>query len=102
MLYNNESSERAHKSVDQAGDSETDVTGEHEGGHFVSFVESEGKLWKLEESRGSSRERGLLSADKYVLSPRALEISIMGIVKMNVDEGREHPEFSCVALARKP
>jgi ubiquitin carboxyl-terminal hydrolase L3 len=101
MLYNSEPFERAHKSVEQVGDSEADMTGEREGGHFVSFVKSGGNLWELEGSRQGPVNRGLLSDDEDVLSPRALEMGIKKIIKLNADAGRENLGFSCIALARK-
>jgi ubiquitin carboxyl-terminal hydrolase L3 len=101
MLYNSRPFELAHKSVEQAGDSAADLTGEREGGHFVSFVKSGGKLWELEGSRMGPLERGDLSDDEDVLSPRALDIGIKRIIKLNA-EGREKDLlFSCIALARR-
>ncbi|KAK0729897.1 ubiquitin carboxyl-terminal hydrolase [Lasiosphaeris hirsuta] len=101
LLYNSEPFERAHKSVEQAGDSEADLTGEREGGHFVSFVKSGGKLWELEGSRKGPLERGSLAHDEDVLSPRALDMGIKRIIKLNTDGGGENLQFSCIALARR-
>lgn len=104
MLYNSEPFELAHKSVEMAGDSYADPTGEREGGHFVSFVKSGGKLWELEGSRKGPQERGSLADDEDVLSPRALDIGIRRIIKLNADGGGggESLRFSCIALARRP
>lgn len=99
MLYNNEPFELAHKSVEQAGDSYADMTGKLEGGHFVSFVKSGGKLWELEGSRMGPLERGSLADDEDVLSPRALELGIKRIIKLNADGGGDDLRFSCIALA---
>ncbi len=103
MLYNSEPFELAHKSVEQAGDSDVDPTGEREGGHFVSFVKSGGKLWELEGSRHGPLERGSLADDEDVLSPRALEMGIKRIIKLNAEGGGGGGNlcFSCIALARK-
>ncbi|KAH9904776.1 ubiquitin carboxyl-terminal hydrolase [Xylariomycetidae sp. FL2044] len=101
MLYDSEPFERAHKSVEMAGDSEADPTGEREGGHFVSFVKSDGKLWELEGSRKGPLDRGSLADDEDVLSPRALEMGIKRIINLNAD-GNENLSFSCIALARRP
>jgi ubiquitin carboxyl-terminal hydrolase L3 len=100
MLYNSRPFELAHKSVEQAGDSTADLTGEREGGHFVSFVKSGGKLWELEGSRMGPLERGDLSDDEDVLSPRALDMGIKRIIKLNA-EGEKDLLFSCIALARR-
>lgn len=101
MLYNSEPFERAHKSVEECGDSYSDSKVERDGGHFVSFVKSGGKLWELEGSRKGPLERGVLDDDEDVLSPRALEMGLKRIVKLNADEGGESLLFSCIALARR-
>tara|TARA_R110002003_G_scaffold95_1_gene7239 strand:- start:16800 stop:17501 length:702 start_codon:yes stop_codon:yes gene_type:complete len=102
MLYNSELFERAHKSVELAGDSYADLTGERDGGHFVSFVKSGGKLWELEGDRMGPLDRGSLADDEDVLSPRALDMGIKRIIKLNADGGGEDLRFSCIALARRP
>jgi ubiquitin carboxyl-terminal hydrolase L3 len=101
MLYNNGPFELAHKSVELAGDSAADPTGEREGGHFVSFVKSGGKLWELEGSRMGPLERGSLADDEDVLNPPALDMGIKRIIKLNADGGGEDLSFSCIALARR-
>ncbi|KAK0621980.1 ubiquitin carboxyl-terminal hydrolase [Bombardia bombarda] len=102
MLYNCEPFEVAHRSVEQAGDSVADLTGEKEGGHFVSFIKSGGKLWELEGSRMGPLERGSLADDEDVLSPRALEMGIKRIIELNnTDGGGKSLCFSCIALARR-
>lgn len=103
MLYNNEAFEIAHKSVQEAGDSHVDSTLERNGGHFVSFVKSGGKLWELEGSRKGPLDRGDLRDDEDVLSPRALEVGIKRIIKLDTSGGAGGDElrFSCIALARK-
>jgi ubiquitin carboxyl-terminal hydrolase L3 len=101
MLYNSEPFERAHKSVEQAGDSYANPTSERDGGHFVSFVKSGGKLWELEGSRKGPLERGSLADDEDVLSPRALDMGIKRIIKLNTEGGGEDLRFSCIALARR-
>ncbi|KAI0453587.1 putative ubiquitin carboxyl-terminal hydrolase [Xylaria acuta] len=101
LLYNSEPFERAHKSVELAGNSAADPTGEREGGHFVSFVKSGGKLWELEGSRMGPLDRGSLSNDEDVLSPRALDMGIGRIIKLNTEAGGRDLLFSCIALARR-
>jgi ubiquitin carboxyl-terminal hydrolase L3 len=68
----------------------------------VSFVKSGGKLWELEGDRMGPLERGSLADDEDVLSPRALDMGIKRIIKLNADGGREDLRFSCIALARRP
>ncbi|KAL1306316.1 hypothetical protein AAFC00_004396 [Neodothiora populina] len=101
MLYNSEPFELAHKSVERAGDSYADLTGEREGGHFVCFVKSGGKLWELEGSRMGPLDRGSLADNEDVLSPRALDMGIKRIIKLNEEEEGEELRFSCTALARR-
>lgn len=101
MLYNSEPFELAHKSVEQAGDSYADPTDERDGGHFVSFVKSGGKLWELEGDRKGPLERGSLADDDDILSPRALDMGIKRIIKLNTDGGGGGLLFSCIALARR-
>ncbi|KAI8815497.1 ubiquitin carboxyl-terminal hydrolase [Cladochytrium replicatum] len=100
MLYSSDAFEIAHKSVEQSGDSFID-NGERDGGHFVSFVKSGGKLWELEGSRMGPLDRGSLGEDEDVLSPRALEMGIKRIIKLIAQEGGESLLFSCIALARR-
>ncbi|KAF2872453.1 ubiquitin carboxyl-terminal hydrolase [Massariosphaeria phaeospora] len=102
MLYNSEPFELAHKSVEQAGDSYADPADKRDGGHFVSFVKSDGKLWELEGDRKGPLERGSLADDEDVLSPRALDLGIKRIIKLNADGGGGDLRFSCIALARRP
>lgn len=102
MLYNSEPFELAHKSVEQAGDSYADPTDERDGGHFVSFVKSGGKLWELEGDRKGPLERGSLADDEDVLSPQALDMGIKRIIKLDTDGGGVGLLFSCIALARRP
>lgn len=99
MLYNNEPFEIAHKSVEEAGQSHTSPGDGRDGGHFVSFVKSGGKLWELEGDRKGPLDRGILDDDEDVLSPRALDMGIKRIIKMNADGGGESLLFSCIALA---
>ncbi|KAL4756678.1 ubiquitin carboxyl-terminal hydrolase [Aspergillus foveolatus] len=100
ILYNSEPLGLAHKSVEQAGDSSADPTSERDGGHFVTFVKSGGKLWELEGSRKGPLERGSLADDEDILSPRALDMGIRRIIELNADAGAENLLFSCTALAR--
>lgn len=102
MLYHYEPFERAHKSFESAGDTPVPVGRDHAGQHFVAFVKAEGKLWELEGDRKGPLERGDLAEDEDVLSPRALELGLGRIIKLEKDNGGEDLRFSCIALARKP
>lgn len=99
MLYNCEPLEIAHKSVESAGDTPVDPADEREGGHFVTYVKSEGKLWELEGSRKGPLNRGELKDDEDVLSPVALDLGIKRIIRLCQEGGEENLQFSCIALA---
>lgn len=101
MLYNSVPFERAHKSVEEAGDTLALPVAEDAGQHFVAFVKAEGKLWELEGSRKGPLERGSLADDEDVLSPRALEMGLKRIMRLESDAGGGDLRFSCIALARK-
>lgn len=101
MLYNNVPFELAHKSVEEAGDTLAIPVAENTGQHFVTFVKTEGKLWELEGSRKGPLERGSLADDEDVLSPRALDMGLKRVMRLESDAGGEDLRFSCIALARK-
>ena len=100
MLYDSEPFERAHKSVEEAGDTRAIPAAEHTGQHFVAFVKAEGKLWELEGSRKGPLDRGSLADDEDVLSQRALDMGLQRIISLNSDKGTD-VRFSCIALACK-
>ncbi|KAF2756318.1 ubiquitin carboxyl-terminal hydrolase-like protein isozyme L3 [Pseudovirgaria hyperparasitica] len=101
MLYDNGSFETAHKSVELVGDTSAAHMDGHAGQHFVSYVKSKGKLWELEGSRKGPIDRGELAEDEDVLSPRALELGLKRIMKVESDAGGGDLRFSCIALSRK-
>ena len=100
MLYNSKPFELAHKSVEEAGDTLAIPVAENTGQHFVAFVKGEARLWELEGSRKCPLDRGSLADNEDVLSPRALEMGLKRIMRLNSDEGGD-VRFSCIALARK-
>ncbi|PWY70508.1 ubiquitin carboxyl-terminal hydrolase [Aspergillus heteromorphus CBS 117.55] len=101
MLYNNVPFEIAHKSVENVGDSPALPSAEHTGQHFVSFVKADGRLWELEGSRKGPLERGSLAENEDVLSPRALDMGLKRIMRLEREAGGEDLRFSCIALARR-
>ena len=101
MLYDSVPFEVAHRSVEEAGDTLAKPVAEDTGQHFVAFVKAEGKLWELEGSRKGPLDRGSLADDEDVLSPRALEMGLKRIMRLERDAGGEDLRFSCIALARK-
>jgi ubiquitin carboxyl-terminal hydrolase L3 len=102
MLYDSEAFEEAHQSVAGLGDTADPGIGSGpRGQHFVAYVKSNGHLWELEGSRGGPLDRGELGEDEDVLSPRALDLGLKRIIKLELDSGGQDPRFSCIALAPK-
>ncbi|KAK3319378.1 ubiquitin carboxyl-terminal hydrolase [Apodospora peruviana] len=102
MLYDHKGFERAHKAVEEGGD--TIVREDHEGGHFVAFVKTDdGKLWELEGGRNGPIVRGELGEGEDVLSQRALGMGLRRIIELEKGDGPDGGDlrFSCLALARK-
>ncbi|KAK7737448.1 hypothetical protein SLS53_006521 [Cytospora paraplurivora] len=104
LLYDSEPFETAHKSVADLGDTIAPLgkEGHHVGHHFVSFVKADdGHLWELEGSRKGPIDRGELAEDEDVLSPRALDLGIRRVIRLNQDAGIDDLRFSITALAPK-
>ncbi|KAG7292513.1 hypothetical protein NEMBOFW57_002548 [Staphylotrichum longicolle] len=103
MLYDNKAFEEAHQSVAGMGDTPDPGIGgrEHAGQHFVAFVKANGHLWELEGDRNGPLDRGELGEHEDVLSPRALDLGLKRIIKLDLDAGGRDPRFSCIALAPK-
>ncbi|KAI1872602.1 hypothetical protein JX265_005482 [Neoarthrinium moseri] len=101
MLYHNAAFEAAHKSLEQVGDTPAQPAAEHIGQHFVAYVKADGRLWELEGSRKGPLDRGPLTEEDDVLSPKALELGLKRIIKLEQDDGGKDLRFSCIALARK-
>ncbi len=103
MLYDNQAFEEAHQSVAGLGDTPEPRIGrvEQHSGHFVAYVKANGHLWELEGSREGPLPRGELGGDEDVLSPRALELGLKRIIKLDLDAGGQDLRFSCIALAPK-
>jgi ubiquitin carboxyl-terminal hydrolase L3 len=97
------------------------------GQHFVAFIKEDGRLWELEGSRVSIHlftisclpfsaqscnstvlkepkkgpiDRGALAPEEDVLSPRAIELGIGRVIKMEKESGGSDLRFSCIALAK--
>ncbi|PYH91812.1 ubiquitin carboxyl-terminal hydrolase [Aspergillus ellipticus CBS 707.79] len=100
MLYDCGPFEAAHKSVEQVGDTAAFPVTEHVGQHFVAFVKAAGRLWELEGSRKGPIDRGGLEDDEDVLSPRALELGLKRMMRLE-ESGGGDLRFSCIALAQK-
>ncbi|KAH6646472.1 ubiquitin carboxyl-terminal hydrolase [Truncatella angustata] len=101
ILYNSMPFEEAHKSVEQVGDTPVLPSTEHTGQHFVAYVKAKGRLWELEGSRKGPLDRGGLDEDEDVLSPRALQLGLRRIIKLEQDSGGKDLRFSCIVLAQK-
>ncbi|KAI2621108.1 putative ubiquitin carboxyl-terminal hydrolase [Hypoxylon sp. NC1633] len=100
MLYNSIPFEEAHKSCVQLGDTDP-TSNDNPGHHFVAFVKADGKLWELEGSRKGPLVRGTLREDEDVLSPRALDLGLKRVMRLEQEAGGKNLRFSCIALSRK-
>ncbi|GAB1310972.1 Ubiquitin carboxyl-terminal hydrolase [Madurella fahalii] len=101
MLYDSEEFEEAHQSVAGLGDTAQPEIGSngHRGQHFVTYVKANGHLWELEGCRNGPLDRGEVGKDDDVLSPKALELGLKRVIKLEVDSGGQDLRFSCIALA---
>lgn len=102
MLYDSAEFEDAHGLVSTMGDTSPPLegsNGENNDHHFVAFVKANGRIWELEGSRPGPLDRGALGDDEDVLSPRALELGLKRIIKLDQDAGGQEVRFSCIALA---
>jgi ubiquitin carboxyl-terminal hydrolase L3 len=100
MLYNSKPFEDAHASVATLGDTLPPSDDSAHGQHFVAFVKGkDGHLWELEGSRKGPIDRGEIAADEDMLSPRALELGLKRVIKVEQDAGGTDLRFSCIALA---
>ncbi|KAI0140114.1 putative ubiquitin carboxyl-terminal hydrolase [Hypoxylon sp. NC0597] len=100
MLYNSIPFEHAHKSCVQLGDT-APSSKEHMGQHFVAFVKANGRLWELEGSRKGPLDRGALGDDEDILSPKALDLGLRRVIRLEQEAGGKDLRFSCIALSRK-
>ncbi|KAI1410794.1 putative ubiquitin carboxyl-terminal hydrolase [Hypoxylon sp. FL1857] len=100
LLYNSVPFEEAHKSCVPLGDT-VPISEEHLGQHFVAFVKADGRLWELEGSRKGPLDRGLLGDDEDVLSPKALDLGLRRVIRLEQEAGGKDLRFSCIALSRK-
>ncbi|XXG99020.1 hypothetical protein Hte_005353 [Hypoxylon texense] len=100
LLYDSAAFEAAHGACVPLGD--TAAASEGHAGHFVAFVKAgDGRLWELEGSRKGPLDRGVLGADEDVLSPRALDLGLRRVMRLDREAGGSDLRFSCIALSRK-
>ncbi|KAL2257496.1 hypothetical protein VTK26DRAFT_101 [Humicola hyalothermophila] len=97
VLYDNSAFEEAHQSVAVVGDTRKPAVGSVGGlgQHFVAYVRVVGHLWELDGSRIGPVDRGEIGEDEDLLSPKALELGLKRIIKLECSSGH----FSCIALA---
>ncbi|PSK42565.1 Ubiquitin carboxyl-terminal hydrolase isozyme L3 [Elsinoe australis] len=101
MLHDSQGFEDVHRSVEMQGSGAVPTLQEQDrlGQHFVAFVKgNDGHLWELEGSRKGPLDRGMLGKDEDVLSPRALDLGIRGVIKKEQAAGGSDLRFSCLAL----
>ncbi|KAF2749923.1 cysteine proteinase [Sporormia fimetaria CBS 119925] len=101
VLEESDAFETAHQEAAKLGDTPTPLQGnkKHSGQHFVAFVKaSDGHLWELEGDRKGPLDRGLLDEDEDVLSPKALEMGLGRLMRIE-SEACGDLRFSAIALA---
>lgn len=101
VLEDSDEFEQAHREAAKLGDTAepTPVSREHSGQHFVAFVKAgDGHLWELEGDRKGPLDRGLLGEDEDVLSPKALELGLGKLMRVEMENGGDL-RFSAIALA---
>ena len=101
-LYDSKEFEHKHQSVASLGDTAPPSASEGDklGQHFVAFVKGDdGHLWELEGSRKGPLDRGMLGEDEDLLSPRAIELGLGKVIKMEVESGGDL-RFSATALSK--
>ena len=59
-----------------------------------------GKSDAADEKQKGPLDRGLLGPDEDVLSPKAIELGIGRVIKMEVESGGGDLRFSCIALSK--
>jgi ubiquitin carboxyl-terminal hydrolase L3 len=68
--------------------------------HYVCFIKSKtNHLWELDGRRTGPIDRGELSPEDDVLSPKALDLSVRRFLKREEEAPRGELRFSLVALA---
>jgi ubiquitin carboxyl-terminal hydrolase L3 len=96
LLYNDAELERMYKEAAQTGDSRVPGTEEPVDYAFAGFVKGkDGHLYQLEGWKKGPIDRGVLSEDEDLFSPRALQLGPLNII--NLAKASEQ-RFSCVAL----
>lgn len=101
VLEDSDAFEKAHAEAALLGDTKTpSLAGEgHLGQHFVAFVKGkDGHLYELEGDRKGPLDRGLLAEDEDVLSEKALERGLGGLMRIESENGGDL-RFSAIALA---
>ncbi|KAH7031176.1 uncharacterized protein B0I36DRAFT_362910 [Microdochium trichocladiopsis] len=99
MLYESADFEKAHQACASVGDTQP-VNAEHLGQHFVAFVVAHGRLWELEGDTKGPADRGPVTEDEDVLSPRVLKLGFQRVIDLENGSGNDL-RFSCLALSRK-
>jgi ubiquitin carboxyl-terminal hydrolase L3 len=102
VLEDSDAFEKAHAEAAKLGDTATPAkqSDEHTGQHFVAFVKAkDGHLWELEGSRKGPLDRGVLEEDEDVLSPKALEMGLGRLMRIETEKGGDL-RFSAIALAK--
>jgi len=99
LLYDSQEFESAHHAAAVQGDTAPPPMEEEDSwGHFIAFVRGrDGHLWELEGGRNGGVDRGVLKDEEDLLSERALEMGVGGLVRKAGGDGEE-VRCCCLAL----
>ncbi|KAK0632361.1 hypothetical protein B0T14DRAFT_504003 [Immersiella caudata] len=99
MLYDSQEFEDAHSACAALGDTVSpEALSQDPFGHYVAFVKVNGHLWELDGDRKGPIDRGELGEDEDVLSPKAMELGLKRIIKVEEESGVGDIYFSALAL----
>ena len=101
LLEDTEAFKTAHHNAASLGDTAAPSMDVEVDLHYVCFVKSEkdGHLWEMDGSRKGPLDRGQLSDEEDVLSPKALEKGVRAFLKREEEAGGGELRFSLIVLA---
>jgi len=100
LLYESHALESAHQSAAAGGDTSAPSADDAVDLHYVCFVKSKtDHLWEMDGRRKGPLDRGQLSADEDVLSPKALDLGVRSFLKREAEAGGGDLRFSLIVLA---
>jgi ubiquitin carboxyl-terminal hydrolase L3 len=99
LLYHSRALEAAHASAAAKGDTSAPDADANVDLHFVAFVkDADNNLWELDGRRKGPINRGALSPEDDVLSPKGQELGVQAFLKREEQAGGGELRFSVVML----